>query len=885
MRGTSSPPHEGGADVRWVGELSSWPPLQPIEQVDLPDASGRSLDCLAEETLAIDLCLGNRWTRALKELREEADGVLEEDAIVVRVLAAAVDEASAACVRARVAAVAIAVALWACVITHRARIAMHLSRWAFTLGVADALFNGYTILTLMGTALLDLAAYAALVLALLLSAPRADASGGAALPSVARRQSSAREALASVPAGGSPPSGAHARWLALVNAFGAPAPLPRCLARTFLLQPWLALATAEVLLASQLLLCLFEVSWLVSVAFAVWIMASEDASIEPSPGLAARHETVLVVIVSAALLNVTSGALTAVGLWPLLRARMLAARARAAPPPDGHTERAWRMRIAWRALALYGIGDVTLFALWRIVLVYGLRACMPLMLEAHASSADAGEPVYARFGLLGTAFASSVALTLPLAILGVLLAVVAAYPAARAFARARVQCWLGRPGSLCALAPIVGFGGSGGCDDGADGARAGGGVGDVEGGVRELVELDPDWARPVLLTPAALDELCRVWSGARPSGLFPSSGGAAAAVSGPSLARAGGGSDGEHGASSRAPLARAPAGAPIDRYCVHAWQDCAAAKLSTLRAFAAEFVLEHGRVPAVWLDALCAPPPARAPDARARGRSARGADDAPADGAAELARMPRLLGRSRGLLILVGPAFYTRLWCALEVYTWFALGGTLRALTMLVVPTPTERFGKGGIADRKTLPAPPLLAALSGFSASRATAASAAHRRQLRLAVQLAREWRVNAIINLLGRHVHDALKAAHWSNACAVYGISGTPRGSRATRGSGAGAVEPRQARVAVAGLSEAAGARPARVLARTAGDARASRARSGSRIAPDPERGRAGSGSARRGARSARASGALELAEPRVNALGPERAPEPPPAAGRDV
>jgi len=83
-----------------------------------------------------------------------------------------------------------------------------------------------------------------------------------------------------------------------------------------------------------------------------------------------------------------------------------------------------------------------------------------------------------------------------------------------------------------------------------------------------------------------------------------------------------------------------------DGFVSHSWTDQAASKWRALQAWRAAFVAKHGREPLIWLDRLCV-------DQESIGDN--------------LACLPVYLAGCNSLVMLVGPTYLSRLWCAVEL--------------------------------------------------------------------------------------------------------------------------------------------------------------------------------------------------------------------------
>jgi hypothetical protein len=121
--------------------------------------------------------------------------------------------------------------------------------------------------------------------------------------------------------------------------------------------------------------------------------------------------------------------------------------------------------------------------------------------------------------------------------------------------------------------------------------------------------------------------------------------------------------------ASRLAVLDAAAPDAFDFYVVHAWADPPELKGAALREWSERYTRDAGgRQPTIWLDALCA--------------------DATRSEAEQLAQMPFLMGRARGLLLLCGPGTLDCLRCAVELYVWLATGGKLEHVQVAVLGAP-----------------------------------------------------------------------------------------------------------------------------------------------------------------------------------------------------
>ena len=123
---------------------------------------------------------------------------------------------------------------------------------------------------------------------------------------------------------------------------------------------------------------------------------------------------------------------------------------------------------------------------------------------------------------------------------------------------------------------------------------------------------------------------------------------------------------------------RAPCRAhEIDLYVSHSWHDDPPTKLEALRACVRCFERDNGRPPTLWLDKICVHP---------------------AFAEESLVCMPVHLHACRGVLVLCGPTYFTRLWCAWELYTLFAFTGRMPELMYATIRGPHD-YSKVGFEE------------------------------------------------------------------------------------------------------------------------------------------------------------------------------------------
>ncbi|KAJ1636912.1 hypothetical protein T492DRAFT_956006 [Pavlovales sp. CCMP2436] len=112
--------------------------------------------------------------------------------------------------------------------------------------------------------------------------------------------------------------------------------------------------------------------------------------------------------------------------------------------------------------------------------------------------------------------------------------------------------------------------------------------------------------------------------------------------------------------------------ASAEYYVVHGRYDDLQAKLDALAIWVTEFECAHdGRSPSIFISGVCA-------------------GISPVE---QLEHMPICVARSKRLLILAGPGLPAQLWCAMECYTWFALGGCIENVEVAIVVTDAGSIG------------------------------------------------------------------------------------------------------------------------------------------------------------------------------------------------
>ncbi len=104
----------------------------------------------------------------------------------------------------------------------------------------------------------------------------------------------------------------------------------------------------------------------------------------------------------------------------------------------------------------------------------------------------------------------------------------------------------------------------------------------------------------------------------------------------------------------------------VDAFVSHSWSDAADTKWTALEEWAAVFSqCRGGRQPLIWLDKACL-------------------DQGKID--ESLACLPVFMSGCHELLVLAGPSYVHRLWCVIELFTWFRMHGDSAEKTMSVLP-------------------------------------------------------------------------------------------------------------------------------------------------------------------------------------------------------
>mmetsp|Transcript_19513 Transcript_19513/g.52358 ORF Transcript_19513/g.52358 Transcript_19513/m.52358 type:complete len:518 (+) Transcript_19513:114-1667(+) len=99
---------------------------------------------------------------------------------------------------------------------------------------------------------------------------------------------------------------------------------------------------------------------------------------------------------------------------------------------------------------------------------------------------------------------------------------------------------------------------------------------------------------------------------------------------------------------------RSVPGTSCDAFVSHSWDDDPAAKWAALQQWRSTFIAQHGREPWIWFDKAC--------------MDQTNLND-------ETWALPVYLGNCDSLLILSGIHYWSRLWCVLELFVYFHMGG------------------------------------------------------------------------------------------------------------------------------------------------------------------------------------------------------------------
>jgi hypothetical protein len=98
-----------------------------------------------------------------------------------------------------------------------------------------------------------------------------------------------------------------------------------------------------------------------------------------------------------------------------------------------------------------------------------------------------------------------------------------------------------------------------------------------------------------------------------------------------------------------------------DAFVSHSWSDDASGKWAALQQWRNAFITKWGREPKVWIDKCCI-------------------DQTNID--ADLRCLPIFLNGCREMVVLCGPTYLGRLWCVMELFTYYHLGLSREGLTV-----------------------------------------------------------------------------------------------------------------------------------------------------------------------------------------------------------
>jgi len=120
----------------------------------------------------------------------------------------------------------------------------------------------------------------------------------------------------------------------------------------------------------------------------------------------------------------------------------------------------------------------------------------------------------------------------------------------------------------------------------------------------------------------------------------------------------------------------------VDAFLSHSWSDSAEHKWHELARWAAEFTEEHKREPLVFLDKACIMQNA--------------IDET-------LANLPIFVAGCNHFVVLAGATYTTRLWCLLEVFCFWRMGGNEGRLVLLPLPEPGTSLTQDAKAHKRIL--------------------------------------------------------------------------------------------------------------------------------------------------------------------------------------
>lgn len=169
-------------------------------------------------------------------------------------------------------------------------------------------------------------------------------------------------------------------------------------------------------------------------------------------------------------------------------------------------------------------------------------------------------------------------------------------------------------------------------------------------------------------------------------------------------------------------------------------------KADALARWAACWEQRHGRKPILWMDLLCTDPSLQPHE--------------------HLQHMPAYLAKSRRLLLLAGPTVTDRLWCTMELFLWFAVGGTLEGVYVLPAV-------ESEAASQK------VIASFDTFAVMNARARREDDKLQMVRAIELAHVSRFNDVVRSYLPVVRLAMESSSFGAESSSFGASeGSPRG-----------------------------------------------------------------------------------------------------------
>lgn len=116
----------------------------------------------------------------------------------------------------------------------------------------------------------------------------------------------------------------------------------------------------------------------------------------------------------------------------------------------------------------------------------------------------------------------------------------------------------------------------------------------------------------------------------------------------------------------------------VDAFVSHSWSDDGQEKYEALASWARAFEHEVCRPPTLWLDKACI--------------NQSNVDES-------LAGLPVYLAGCRKLVVLAGPSYSSRLWCAMEIFVWLQMGRGKSDVT--VVPFGDHGHARGSTKEKR----------------------------------------------------------------------------------------------------------------------------------------------------------------------------------------